>query len=161
MPLSAYIGIGVTLLLALLGGLAALFQRLRAMEAATATLSTSVAQLSVKSEPGWAAIVEAAKLSALHKPEVKYERRDLLIKHRLAGSTTPEENTELLGLFAAVVIDPESSPVDRIDSSAAIIAMKANDEDKAARLAMAALPVLPLQPSTAKVDPANPKPSDL
>jgi hypothetical protein len=161
MPLAAWTGIGVTILLAILGGLVALFQRLRAMEAATAILSTSVAQLAVKSEPGWAAIVEQAKLAALHKPETKYERRDLLIKHRLAGSSTAHEDTELMGLFAEVIVDPDSSPVDRINSSAAIIAMKANDEDRMARLAMAALPVVPMMPAMPKVDPRSPTPSDL
>ena len=145
----AYLGIGVTIALALLGGVGSvivmLFARMRRMEGATADALVSIAQLQVKSEPGWASIMESAKLNALHKPEVKYERRDLLIKHRLAGSSTPTEDIELLGLFAGLIVDPESSPVDRINASAAIILIPASDEDRHARSAIKALPGLPVE----------------
>ena|SRR5580692_4194009 len=147
---ATYIGILVTIVLALLGGLAslvaALFRRLRNMEKATADLSMVIAGLSVKSEPGWASVLEQAKLLSLHKPEEKFKDRDLLINHRIAGSATPEETEKLVRMLAAVVIDPLSSPIDRIQASGAIIAMKAHDEDTAAKLAMSALPPVPVEP---------------
>jgi hypothetical protein len=165
MSFSPWYILATTIILAVLGAIAALFQRLRNMESATASLSTTLAQLSVKAEPGWASILEQAKLNALHKPEVKYEHRDLLIKHRLAGSSTPEENAELFALFTQVITDPETSPIDRINASAAVIAMKANDEDKDARLALAALPPLPIPvpipPSPTPARSSGPAPSDL